>query len=536
VTKSNVVLILTLFLMTFSVLPITHTVSGHPTGVPVIISFVSRVGEGQRLSIIRGLGGQVIRELRAENAVAAIIPSTRMQELAANQFILRVERDTQVRMLDGAADSQILANQVWPLGVNGTGVRLAILDTGIDTSHPEFTGRILLCHTEVPRTSTCEDDNGHGTHVAGIAGASGVNSAAKGVAPEVSFLIDKVLDSTGSGSLSQIEAGIEWAVAAHANIISMSLGTNPVDMAGIALNCDSVFPSLTEAVDSAVADGVTVVAAAGNAGLNGLGAPGCIGSVIAVGAVGSNDVLAYFSSIGAAMSDHGVVAPGVNIFSTLLSGTYETLSGTSMATPMVSGTAALVLSSNPSLSPSSVRNILFSTSDCVLLLCPNNDIGYGRIDALNAVKAALSGTQPSSFDFHVALSPASGSVTPGGSVQTTVTVSLAGGVSQTVSLSILTGSSNTITSSFSAQSGFPSFYSTMTIETQSNTPLGTHVITVQATGGGVTRYTLYYLDVSSNTGDFSISAFPSNIQSFQGGLASSFLIVAALNSFNATVA
>jgi len=208
--------------------------------------------------------------------VAATVPARAVQALKNNPLVLSVDPDAPVSITDSTADHQIKADQVWPEvwpeGYTGAGVRLAILDTGIATAHPEFSGRIVACHTEVSGTTTCEDDNGHGTHVAGIAAAAGVNPSAKGVAPGLSLMSDKVLNSAGSGNISQIIAGIQWAQTNNAQIISMRLETSPVDGGGTQPNCDNVFPTLTTAVNNVVAAGVTVVAAAGNSGTSGLAA------------------------------------------------------------------------------------------------------------------------------------------------------------------------------------------------------------------------------------------------------------------------
>ncbi|MBI3859133.1 MAG: S8 family serine peptidase [Thaumarchaeota archaeon] len=370
---------------------------------PVLVLFAPKVTHSEMLSAVASAGGTVTRAYSTIPEVAAVVPESGISDLQRNPLILAVDEDAAVHPADSGADTQISANQVWSLGLTGSGVKLAVLDTGIDTTHPEFSGRILACASEVKGARTCEDDNGHGTHVAGIAGASGVDPLGKGVAPSVSFMIDKILDKTGSGSLSQVISGIDWAVANGAQIISMSLGTAPVDAGGTLSNCDSVYPTFTVAINDAVAAGVTVVAAAGNSGTGGLGAPGCISSVIAVGAVDSTDTLAWFSSQGAAMKDHGISAPGVNIYSSWLNGGYKTLSGTSMATPMVSGTIALMLTQSPGLTPTEVRTALFSTAKCLTSPCPNTMIGYGRVDSLKATNAG-STTPPPPTSLTVALS------------------------------------------------------------------------------------------------------------------------------------
>lgn len=356
--------------------------------MPVIILFSLSANETEMQKEVASIGGTIVRQYKIINGVAALVPAASMALLVSkplHPLVVSVDPDMPVTATDLQADQQIHADLVWARGYTGSGIRVAILDTGIDTTHAEFSGRIVACHTEVPGTTSCEDDNGHGTHVAGITGAQGANPSAKGVAPSILFLSDKVLDSHGEGTFSQVIAGIDWAVANSANIISMSFATvQAEDNGGTLPNCDSAVPSLATAISNAVSTGIAVVAAAGNLGTQGLGAPGCVSSVIAVGAVDSLDNLASFSSIGAAMVDHGIAAPGVNIYSTWLSGGYQTLSGTSMATPMVSGAVALIMSENPSLTPNQIRSVLFSTADCVLSPCPNTHVGHGRVDLIGA--------------------------------------------------------------------------------------------------------------------------------------------------------
>jgi len=298
--------------------------------------------------------------------------------------------------LDLSAIIQVQSGYLSQIGYSGGGVRVAILDTGIDRNHREFSGIIAACHSEVVGVADCQDDNGHGTHVAGILASHGINEQSTGVATSVSLLIDKVLDNTGAGTFEQIEAGINWAVTNRAQVISMSLGA--VEPNSNHANCDGDIPLLTTTINTAVQAGTAVAAAAGNNDAAGIvEAPGCISSTIAVGAVDSGDNLAGFSDTGLAMLDHGVVAPGVCLWSTWptaittvqyspgctppTNSSYTRLSGTSMATPVVSGSIALMISRNPSITVAQIKGTLFSTAACVLGACPNQNIGHGRINA-----------------------------------------------------------------------------------------------------------------------------------------------------------
>jgi len=370
---------------------------GQVSKVPVIILFNEKISD-KHIDKIKSNQGDIKKSWKIIDGLAVDLPSNMVDKLREDPSILSIDADIEVRALDFNADKQTRADQVWLAGNTGQGVPVAILDTGIDTSHPEFTGRIAKCHNEFDGKNTCLDENNHGTHVAGILGASGVDPNAKGVAPEAIFYIDKVLDQNGSGSISGIISGIDWAVANNAKIISMSLGTNPISTSSS--NCDSTIPSLTTAVNNAVSAGVSVIAAAGNSGSAGVGAPACISSTIAVAAVNSVDSIASFSSRGGPVTDHGIAAPGVNIYSSIPSG-YGTLSGTSMATPVVSGTVALLLESNSSLTPAQIKNALFSTActgttnpSCPTGTVPNTSYGFGRVDALRAVAADSVTTVP----------------------------------------------------------------------------------------------------------------------------------------------
>lgn len=231
------------------------------------------------------------------------------------------------------------------------------------------------------------DDDGHGTHVAGTVGGNGVDGITTGVAPNASLFGVKVLDSSGNGYESTIIRGIEWSIENKANIISMSLGTSQT---WTTPNCDNYDTAMSRAIKNSIAAGIIVVAAAGN-NAAGVSSPGCIGNATAVGAVDSNDAIAYFSGRGVAMTDHGLVAPGVGITSlnNLTTG-YIQHSGTSMATPHAAGTFALMLEATQKkgiiLSPAQAKDILRNTSVDLGVTGNDNTYGAGRIDAFEAVK------------------------------------------------------------------------------------------------------------------------------------------------------
>ena len=229
-------------------------------------------------------------------------------------------------------------------GSGGAGVTVAVLDTGVDQDHPDLVANIEYCATKVthfkPDMKSCEDGNGHGTHVAGTVAANG---KIMGVAPDADLVIVKVCDKRGWCYGDDMAAGIYYAADNGANIISMSIGGDSPDSRVLA------------AIDYAVDKGVLVVAAAGNDGPGdgSIDYPAAYVKVIAVGAIDSNEDVPSWSSRGINDGDYMIGerevefgAPGVSIESTYNDGCYDTISGTSMATPHVSGLAAKLWQGN----------------------------------------------------------------------------------------------------------------------------------------------------------------------------------------------
>lgn len=218
---------------------------------------------------------------------------------------------------------------LWRL-TKGAGVKVAVLDTGIAITHPDLRDAVLKTKDFTKSRAGVNDSQGHGTHCAGIIGARENATGVVGVAPECGFLIGKVLGDDGSGSLTAVAAGIDWAVEQGAHVISMSLGS------------PQGHPTLKAAVDRAVAAGVFVVCAAGNEGpsLDTVGYPAMYPNVVSVGAIDQNRRIAGFSSRGTRVD---VCAPGVDILSDYPPRNLAKLSGTSMATPFVAGVVALMV-------------------------------------------------------------------------------------------------------------------------------------------------------------------------------------------------
>jgi len=342
-----------------------------------------------------------IKQFWIVNAIAVNASPELIEILSRRDDIASIELDSEIKIVEdysalvsqGQIDSatseirRINTTKVWELGIDGIGINVSVIDTGINASHPDIAGRVIKWVDFVNGGGSAYDDHGHGTHVAGTVGGNGSRGTTTGVAPNVSLFGVKVLNSSGLGYESDVIRGIEWSVSNRANVISMSLGGGNWKNK----NCDLDRPSLTSAINNALALNVTVVSAAGNAASLGVSSPACVSGTIAVGAVYSNDMNASFSSIGFSMKDHGVVAPGVNINSLGNFGDYTNKSGTSMATPHVSGTVALLLHAAKkyglTLSPSQIKNILETTSVDLGTAGKDDTYGAGRIDVYAAVKS-----------------------------------------------------------------------------------------------------------------------------------------------------
>jgi minor extracellular protease Epr len=354
-------------------LPVNTTTTSGPSNMARLIVHET---SASKLAQLQLEGCEVIHELI--NATAIACP--------ANLKVPNSEPDALLQILDLSADIQIKADQVWAQGYTGSGVTVAVLDTGVDATHPELSSSIVGGKSFVAYTQSYADDNGHGTHVSGIITADGiVKSNSKGAAYAANVWMGKVCDGAGSCYYSDIASGIQYVVLNNiARVISISIGGSGTT----ASNCDGDF--LAQKVNWAYDNTVVSVIASGNDGSSSwVDSPACASKAIAVGAVTNVDTLASFSNQGSAMQDHGVAAPGVNIYSTLPNGGYASWSGTSMATPHVSATIALVLQKDPILSSGAIRSAIFGSADCVQQAtygsCPNTHIGYGRVDALNAV-------------------------------------------------------------------------------------------------------------------------------------------------------
>lgn len=268
-------------------------------------------------------------------------------------------------------------SSAWEVTKGSSDIVVAVVDTGIDLDHPDFNctvsnGAVKLTSgfNFYSDNSNPDDDNGHGTHVAGtVAACTGNGVGVSGSAPNVRLMPVKVLGSSGSGSYSNVADGIIYAANNGAKIINLSLGGS------------SSSSTLLNAVQYAYSKGVLIVAASGNAN-TGIYYPAAYSQVMAIGSTDSGDTRSSFSNYGSGLD---VVAPGEYIYSTL-PGRYGYLSGTSMASPHVAGLAALIWSAEPSLTHDGVRQIIRDTADDLGSAGYDIFFGYGRINAWAALE------------------------------------------------------------------------------------------------------------------------------------------------------
>jgi serine protease AprX len=356
------------------------------THFPVIVKLKQKPTNARIRSFRQQMGTydfSMQQKLGIINAISCKASMSCLQKMCETGMVQRIYLNRRVRTTLDVATPDVGTLAVQRSGLTGRGVTIAVLDTGI-YPHPDLGNRIIGFKDMINNRQSPYDDNGHGTHVAGCAAGTGSSSTGSrqyiGTAPQANLVGVKVLNRQGSGTTDQVIAGIQWVLANRnrygIRIMNLSLGG------------DAVVPSsndpLCQAVESAVRSGLVVVVAAGNSGPRPgtISTPGISPSAVTVGAANdlnsvqqSDDTIASFSSVGPSidgLTKPDVVAPGVSIISLRAPGSlidlqrpgsrvgrwYLSLSGTSMATPIVSGAVAQLLQQNPSLSPSQVKALL----------------------------------------------------------------------------------------------------------------------------------------------------------------------------------
>ncbi|MFH8988868.1 S8 family peptidase [Streptomyces sp. NPDC017940] len=398
-----------------------HNRTAQKQGLKVIVRY--RGAAAGAKADVRGAGGtELRRSLKTLNADAVRTPK---QDAGKLWQALTAERDgartTAAGIsrvwLDGVRRAsldksvkQIGAPKAWEAGYDGKGVKIAVLDTGVDATHPDLKDQVVGAEDFTPSPDT-KDRVGHGTHVASTAAGTGAkNGAYKGVAPGAKILNGKVLDDTGSGDDSGIIAGIDWAAAQGADVVNLSLG---------GLDTPGVDP-LEAQIDKVSADkGILFAVSAGNSGSPGsVGSPGSADAALTVGAVDDADKLAPFSSRGPRVGDGAikpdVTAPGVDITAAAAPGSeierevgqspegYLTISGTSMAAPHVAGAAALLKQQHPDWKQPELKGALTASTKPGKYSAFQQ--GSGRIAVDRAIKQSVV-AEPASVSFGTQLWP-----------------------------------------------------------------------------------------------------------------------------------
>jgi subtilisin family serine protease len=396
--------------------------------------------------------------------------------------VTKVWLDRKVMVTLNESVPLIGAPQAWAAGFDGTGVEVAVLDTGIDNTHPDLAGKVVASKSFV--SDTVKDGHGHGTHVASTIVGTGAASGGsrKGVAPGAKLIVGKVLNDGGEGTEEQIIAGMEWAtIEQHADVVSMSLGGGPTD------GTDPLSQSVNQLTAST---GALFVIAAGNAGRYGtetINTPGAADSALTVAATTKTDQLAAFSSRGPRFSDLAlkpdIAAPGVDIAAARAAGTtmgtpvdtyYTRASGTSMATPHVAGAAAIVAQIHPDWRAPQLKAALMSTAHDVGTTV--YETGAGRVDVTRAASQKLFATT-ANLDF--------GAVNPGEQPAP---------ISKQITYSNLSTAPVTLTlmPSLRTAAGVPAPDGALTADKTVTVPAGgtaTATVTADIAGLGLDRYT-----------------------------------------------
>lgn len=343
--------------------------------VRCIVRF-SRTPTSSGVGLVAGRGGTVLRKHHLVPIVIANLSKPAALSVATNPYVVDIVPDKKGRMVADTVQwnvKNVAADIVWPFGYKGDGIKVGVVDTGIDYRHPDISPNYVGGIDIADNDSDPLDWHGHGTHCAGIIAADDNGTGIVGVAPNAKLYAVKVFANGSTWCWwSDVIAGIEWCVSHGINVISMSIGGD----------YDPVFE---QACNSAYQAGCLLVAAAGNSG-GAVEAPAMFSSVVAVGALDKNNARPSWSCYGPELE---FVAPGVSIYSTVLNASYGYKSGTSMACPHVSGLAALIWAKYRNETSSQIRQRMITGTVDLGATGHDNYYGYGLPKANLVI-----GTQP----------------------------------------------------------------------------------------------------------------------------------------------
>lgn len=350
----------------------------NPTADKGIVSKILRAAGANEVGQIRQLGILVLQvPAKAELKVASALSKNPNFKFAEPDYVAKAILTPNDPYY---ATSQwhlpkINAPLAWDRSTGASSVVVSVIDSGVDSQHPDLQGRVLAGYDFINSDADPSDDNGHGTAVAGTAAAWGNNGiGVAGVAWGVSILPVKALDASGSGSYSTIANSITYSADRGARIINLSLGGT------------SSSRTLQSAVDYAWGKGSVLVAAAGNNGNNVAVYPAACNNVLAVSALDKADARTSWSNYGSYVD---LSAPGEGIVTTWSGGGYVSISGTSFSSPIVAGVGALALSDNASLSNADLVDLLQNTADDIGATGYDVYFGWGRVNAARAVAASI---------------------------------------------------------------------------------------------------------------------------------------------------
>ena len=374
-------------------------VQANDTASRKIVIFQAGVADTAKDNIINKAGGAKFKDLDLVRGKAVWLSNKAAEKLAKQPGVLRVEDDIIVQALENFNSEKVTGkakippqpSQVLPWGIDKIDaekvwasstadlINVGIIDTGISNNHPDLLANVKGGINTIQPRKSWNDDNGHGSHVAGIVAALNNSVGVVGAGPNIDLYAIKVLNSAGSGFLSDIIEGLQWAINNNMQVVNLSLGASTGNQ------------SFHDAIIATKNAGIVVVAAAGNSGGSVI-FPAAYPEAIAVSAIDINNAIASWSSRGPEVD---LAAPGVSIYSTYKGTAYATLSGTSMASPHVAGAAALVLSmpvgsfdtnNNGKWDPDEVQTKLQATATDLGSGGFDNLYGFGLVNAFAATR------------------------------------------------------------------------------------------------------------------------------------------------------